>query len=49
MKVEVLNNVESGNTVVTEMKMSGVNTGDMEMMDPKFQLPVNLLRCAAAR
>ena len=23
MKVEVLNNVESGNTVVTEMKMSG--------------------------
>ena len=33
MKVEVLNNVESGNTVVTEMKMSGVNTGDMEMPD----------------
>ena len=33
MKVEVLNSVESGNTVVTEMKMSGVNTGDMEMPD----------------
>ena len=33
MKVEVLNHVESGDTVVTEMKMSGVNTGDMEMPD----------------
>ena len=33
MKVEVLNHVESGDPVVTEMKMSGVNTGDMEMPD----------------
>lgn len=33
MKVEVLNHVESGDTVVTEMKMSGVNIGDMEMPD----------------
>ena len=33
MKVEVLNHVESGDTVVTEMKMSGVNTGDMEIPD----------------
>ena len=33
MKVEVVNHVESGDTVVTELKMSGVNTGDMEMPD----------------
>ena len=33
MKVEVVNHVESGDTVVTEMKMRGVNTGDMEMPD----------------
>ena len=33
MKVEPLNHVESGDTVVTEMKMTGVNTGDMEMPD----------------
>ncbi|MFL3012967.1 MAG: ester cyclase [Candidatus Neomarinimicrobiota bacterium] len=33
MKVESMNQVESGNTVVTEMKMTGVNTGDMEMPD----------------
>ena len=33
MKVEAMNQVESGNTVVTEMKMTGVNTGDMEMPD----------------
>ena len=33
LKIEILNNVESGDTVVTEMKMSGVNTGDMEMPD----------------
>jgi len=33
MKVEVVNHVESGDTVLTELKMSGVNTGDMEMPD----------------
>ena len=33
MKVESLNHIESGNTVVTELKMTGVNTGDMEMPD----------------
>ena len=33
MKVGVVNHVESGDTVVTELKMSGVNTGDMEMPD----------------
>ena len=29
LKVETLNHVESGDTVVTELKMSGVNTGDL--------------------
>ena len=33
MKVEVVNHVESGDMVATEMKMSAVNTGDMEMPD----------------
>ena len=33
MKVEILNSVESGNTVVVEMKMTGVNTGDIMMPD----------------
>ena len=33
MKVEAVNQVESGNMVATEMKMSGVNTGDMHMPD----------------
>ena len=33
MKVEAVNQVESGNMVATEMKMSGVNTGDMQMPD----------------
>ena len=33
MKVESLNHIESGNTVVSELKMTGVNTGDMEMPD----------------
>ena len=32
MKVESLNHIESGATVVTELKMTGVNTGDMEMI-----------------
>ena len=52
MKVEVLNNVESGNTVVTEMKMSGVNTGDMEMPDgskiPATGKPVEMRGCQVA-
>ena len=33
MKVESLNHVESGDMVATEMKMTGVNTGDMPMPD----------------
>ena len=33
MKVEAVNQVESGNMVATEMKMTGVNTGDMQMPD----------------
>ena len=33
MKVEILNSVESGNSVVVEMKMTGVNTGDILMPD----------------
>ena len=33
MKVEALNHIESGNTVVTELKMTGVNTGDLEQPD----------------
>ena len=33
MKVEVLNHIESGNTVVSELKMTGVNTGDLEQPD----------------
>ena len=33
MKVEAVNQIESGNMVATEMKMTGVNTGDMEMPD----------------
>ena len=33
MKVEVLNHIESGNTVVTELKMRGVNTGDLQQPD----------------
>tara|TARA_Y100001934_G_C11819407_1_gene525469 strand:- start:100 stop:519 length:420 start_codon:yes stop_codon:yes gene_type:complete len=33
MKVEVVSHVESGAMVATEMKMSAVNTGDMEMPD----------------
>ena len=33
MKVEILNSVESENTVVVEMKMTGINTGDIMMPD----------------
>ena len=33
MKVEALNHIESGDTVVTELKMTGVNTGDLEQPD----------------
>mgnify|MGYP003314220891 FL=1 len=33
MKVEILNSVESGNSVVVEMKMTGINTGDILMPD----------------
>ena len=33
MKVETLNHIESGNTVVTELKMTGVNTGDLQQPD----------------
>ena len=33
LKVEALNHVESGDTVVTELKMSGVNTGDLAQPD----------------
>jgi steroid delta-isomerase-like uncharacterized protein len=33
MKIEVLNHIESGNTVVSELKMTGVNTGDLEQPD----------------
>ena len=33
MKVEALNHIESGNTVVTELKMTGVNTGDLQQPD----------------
>ena len=33
MKVEILNSVESGNSVVVEMKMTGINTGDIMMPD----------------
>ena len=33
MKVEILNSVESGNSVVVEMKMTGINTGDIMMQD----------------
>ena len=33
MKVETISHVESGDMVATEMKMTGVNTGDMSMPD----------------
>ena len=33
MKIEVLNHIESGNTVVSELKMTGVNTGALEQPD----------------
>ncbi len=35
MKVEILNSVASGNSVVVEMKMTGINTGDIMMPDGK--------------
>ena len=33
MKVEILNSVESGNCVAVEMRMTGVNTGELMMPD----------------
>ena len=52
MKVESLNHIESGNTVVTELKMTGVNTGDMEMLDgskvPATGKSVEMLGCQVA-
>ena len=33
MKVEILNSVESENSVVVEIKMTGINTGDILMPD----------------
>ena len=33
MKVEILNSVESGNSVAVEMRMTGVNTGELMMPD----------------
>ena len=52
MKVESLNHIESGNTVVTELKMTGVNTGDMEMPDgskvPATGKSVEMLGCQVA-
>jgi len=33
MKVEILNSVESGNCVAVELRMTGVNTGELMMPD----------------
>lgn len=49
MKVEALNHVESGDMVATEMKMTGVNTGEMPMPDgsmlPATGKTVELVGC----
>ena len=49
MKVEIVNSVESGNTVVIEMKMTGVNTGEIMMPDgtkvPATGKPVEMNAC----
>ena len=33
MNISAVRHIESGNTVVTEMRMQGTNTGEMEMPD----------------
>ena len=44
MKVEVLNHIQSSNTVVSKIKMAGVNIGDMEMPDYNMMIMMAQLR-----